>query len=78
MSSSSLGITSFGRGVGSGQLQQSVEFTKPVAAPVVVDDVDAAQEVVQDRGGQDLAVRADLGPVPDMLVRGQSNAASAL
>ena len=75
MSSSCLGITSLGRGVRSGLLQQTVEFSEPVATPVDEDDVDVVQQSVEDCGGQDLIIGEDVGPVPDVLVRGQDDGA---
>ena len=55
-------------GWGSGLLEQAVEFTQPVATPVDEDDVDVVEQAVEDRGGQNLVIREDLGPVPDVLI----------
>jgi len=49
-------------------LQEFVQLTDAVASSVDVDEVHMVQEPVEDRGGQDLVAREDLGPVPDVLV----------
>ncbi len=55
-------VTSPGWGAGSGLLEQAVDLTKPVAAPVDVDDVDVVEQAVEDRSREDLAANDEQAP----------------
>ena len=68
-------VTSLGWGVRSGLLEQPVEFTESVAAPVDVDDVDVVEEAVEDRAGALAESLADACPEAERRASGQGESA---